>query len=180
MELFNMLIDPPSSFSLRWHRDAIPWSASPSEETEALSHPAHHTQYNLPLHPDSSLILIPRSHSRPRVEAERAADPYDENMPGAVKVELQAGDLVFYDNNILHRGVYEAGKERATLHGSVGHVKGSEARARNVLQHGVGDYVGDCDFRCLGGEEREMAEGMRRRLVEMGRDREEVGFCLDG
>ncbi|KAK0640867.1 hypothetical protein B0T16DRAFT_288973, partial [Cercophora newfieldiana] len=155
MELFNMLVTPsptqaePNSnnFSLRWHRDAIPPTASPSEESTLLAHPAYHTQYNLPLYDDDSL--------------------------------LKAGDVVFYDNNILHRGVYEGGKERATLHGSVGHVGGSAARARNVLQHGVGGYVGECEFGCLEGTAREVAEGMRRRLVEMGRDGE-VEYLLDG
>lgn len=200
MELFNLLVTPkgiPGSgeggegeereegkgkgFSLRWHRDDIPWSATAEEEAALLGHPAWHAQWNLPLYDDDSLVVVPGSHARPRTDAEKEAGPYDEDMPGAVRVALKAGDVVFYDNNILHRGVYDSGKERATLHGSVGHVAGSKARARNVLQHGVGEYVEGCDFVCLGnGKAREVAEGMRRRLVEMGRENTDVGFSLDG
>ncbi|KAK0617049.1 phytanoyl-CoA dioxygenase, partial [Immersiella caudata] len=179
MELFNMLITPGTSpapgdggqdFELRWHRDAIPWSATTEEEEEMLGKPAYHTQYNIALYDDDSLVVVPGSHSQPRTEAERNTGAYSEDMPGASRVVLKAGDVVFYDNNILHRGVYKGGKERATLHGSVGHVGGSTARARNVLQHGIGGYVGECDFGCLDEGEREVAEGMRRRLFEMGKD----------
>jgi len=185
MELFNLLIRPDVDFALRWHRDDIPSSASAEEERARLAEPAWHAQWNLALYDDESLVVVPGSHARARTEAERVVGEYAE-MPGEVRVRLKAGDVVFYDNNILHRGVYDAGKERATLHGSVGHVLGSEVRARNVLQHGVGSWVGECDFSCLGeGKERERAEGMRRRLVEMGRGRggggeEEVGYSLEG
>ena len=104
---------------------------------------------------------------------------FDE-LEGQVKVEMKPGDVLFYNNNILHRGIYDAGAERLTLHGSVGHVKGSEARARNVLQHGVGEWIGECEFGMLEGEERRRAEGMRERLVKMGKESGDVGFSLDG
>jgi hypothetical protein len=196
MELLNMLVRPtgPSTttapsqpFALRWHRDDIPPTASPEEELSRLKtspgQPYVHTQWNLPLFDDDSLIVVPGSHARARTETERQADPYEDNLPGQVTVRLKAGDCVFYDNNILHRGVYDSDKERMTLHGSVGHVKGSRERARNVLQHGVGEWVDRCDFGGLGeGRERRTAEGMRRRLVEMGRENRgrDVGFSLEG
>lgn len=48
-------------------------------------------------------------------------------------------------------------------------VSGSHARARNVLQHGVGEWVRRCDFSGLQIEKvRGRAEGMRKRLLEMG------------
>ncbi|KAK4189342.1 hypothetical protein QBC35DRAFT_530904 [Podospora australis] len=186
MELFNMLITPPTPFSLRWHRDDIPESLGPEEELARLKEESYsrHAQWNLPLYEDDSLIVVPGSHRRARTEAEREADPYEENMPGQKVVKLQPGDLIFYDNNILHRGVYQPDRERLTLHGSVGHKDGSRSRARNVLQHAVGEWVGSCDFSCLGGEEtkeRKVAEGMRERLVEMGRGVVgDVGYSLDG
>ncbi|KAH6617809.1 hypothetical protein B0J18DRAFT_482727 [Chaetomium sp. MPI-SDFR-AT-0129] len=201
MELFNMLVqplgvgvDPTTPFALRWHRDDIPWTATPEEELAHLQPPSSpdswppytHTQYNLPLYPDTSLIIIPASHTRARTEIERAADPYEANLPGQITVSLEPGDVVFYDNNILHRGVYDVSRERMTLHGSVGHVDGQKGRARNVLQHGVGGWVGRCDFGVLGeegkGGQRGVAEGMRRRLVELGRENEgrDVGFSLEG
>lgn len=38
------------------------------------------------------------------------------------------------------RGVHGDHMERKTLHYSIGHVKGSRLRARNVLQHGLGGW----------------------------------------
>ncbi|KAK4126854.1 hypothetical protein N657DRAFT_640715 [Parathielavia appendiculata] len=193
MELLNMLVRPSGPgaekpFALRWHRDDIPPTATPEEElarlkTESGRQAYVHTQWNLPLFDDDSLIVVPGSHARARTEAERNADPYEDNMPGQVVVRLKAGDCVFYDNNILHRGVYYGERERMTLHGSVGHAKGSKERARNVLQHGVGEWVDRCDFSVLGdGKERRTAEGLRKRLVELGRENQgkDVGYSLEG
>ncbi|KAH6842780.1 hypothetical protein B0I37DRAFT_314218 [Chaetomium sp. MPI-CAGE-AT-0009] len=194
MELFNMLVRPAGvgvapgdrPFELRWHRDDIPATATAEEEMARLKGPNDkyvHTQWNMPLYDDDSLIVIPGSHARPRTDEERNAAPYEEYITGQVRVELKAGDVVFYDNNILHRGVYDVTKERMTLHGSVGHVQGSRERARNVLQHGVGEWVDRCDFSALGeGRQRKIAEGMRRRLVQLGRENEgkDVGFSLEG
>ncbi|CAJ2505149.1 Uu.00g125430.m01.CDS01 [Anthostomella pinea] len=205
MELFNMLVRPDTDFELEWHRDDVPRSASVEEECARLGIPLSvlrtedpsqsqekgekrkrdfHTQYNLALYPDSSLIVIPGSHARPRTEAERVPDPYAPALPGQLVVYLEPGDIVFYDNNILHRGVYDCTKERMSLHGSVGHVGGARARARNVLQHGVGGWVDQCDFAALGGGEdgriRRRAEGMRDRLVKLGRESGDVGFSLTG
>jgi hypothetical protein len=182
MELFNLLVRPDTDFELRWHRDDIPASATAEEEAARLAEPAWHAQWNLALYDDESLIVVPGSHARPRTEEERAAGPFESDMPGQVKVTLRAGDVVFYDNNILHRGVYDSAVERCTLHGSVGHMRGSSVRARNVLQHGVREWVERCDFSCLQGEkERNRAEGMKRRLVEMGRNTGggDLGFSLD-
>ncbi|KAM7202516.1 phytanoyl-coa dioxygenase [Rhypophila sp. PSN 637] len=191
MELFNMLVRPDKPFSLVWHRDDIPPSASPEEEVSRLTAAAaaaggaakyNHTQWNLPLFDDSSLILVPGSHARARTEQERNADPYEE-LPGQIRVDLKAGDIAFYDNDILHRGVYESDRERMTLHGSVSVAAAGSKRARNVLQHGVGDWVDGCDFGAVLKEDREnrgVAEGMRNRLVRMGRESGDVGFSLSG
>jgi Phytanoyl-CoA dioxygenase (PhyH) len=183
MELFNLLVRPDTDFELRWHRDDIPSSASAEEELSRLAIPAFHAQWNLALYDDSSLVVVPRSHARARTDVERTAGPFEKELPGMEVVKLRAGDVVFYDSNILHRGVYSCAVERATLHGSVGHVQGSDVRARNVLQHGVGEWVEKCDFSCLQDDkERERAEGMRRWLVEMGRSTGggDLGYSLDG
>ncbi|KAH8176797.1 phytanoyl-CoA dioxygenase (PhyH) domain-containing protein [Sarocladium implicatum] len=176
MELFNMLVKPEKDFELRWHRDDVPAEATAEEELERLGKPAWHAQYNLPLYPDSSLILVPGSHRRARTDVERAASPFEAHIPGQISVDLQPGDIAFYDNNILHRGVYDSSKDRTTLHGSVGHVGGSKQRARNVLQHGVGSWVADVDLAKVGAR----AEGMRDRLVKMGSDSGDVGYSLQG
>ncbi|KAL4946355.1 hypothetical protein BDV06DRAFT_218484 [Aspergillus oleicola] len=196
MELFNLLIAPEKiDFELRWHRDDIPWTASPEEEISLLESKSprgrqSHAQYNFALCEDSSLIVIPGSHRRVRTETERNADPYESSLPGQLVVELKPGDAVFYDSNILHRGVYKAKPEggeesRLTLHGSVG-LKGIDdgsgsntdrkVRATAVLQHGVGAWVQrpDAAFKTGG-----RAERMRSNLVDMGSG-EGVGFSLQG
>jgi nicotinamide N-methyltransferase len=66
-----------------------------------------------------------------------------------------------------------------TLHGSIGHKKANTLRARNVLQHGVGDWVDRVDFSPLPEELRERAEGMRKNLFEMGKVSGNVGFAQD-
>jgi len=177
MELFNMLVRPDGPFELRWHRDDIPPDIEPADEAARLAQPAWHAQWNLALAPDASLVVVPGSHRRARTSVERTAGPYDA-LPGQITVRLAPGDAVFYDNNVLHRGVYDPAAERFTLHGSVGHIKGSRTRARNVLQHGVGEWVHRCDFGALG-EARERAEGMRERLVRMGKESGSVGYSLE-
>ncbi|KAF2219017.1 hypothetical protein BDZ85DRAFT_244186 [Elsinoe ampelina] len=184
MELYNLLVTPDHDFSLRWHRDDIPPTATPAEEEERLSKPILHAQWNLALYDDESLLVVPGSQKRARTQAERDAGPYEEDIEGMVGVSVRAGDVVFYDNNILHTGRYKTGRERATLHGSIGLRGGDRDRARNVLQHGVGRWVGECDFSGLEGEWEgrkmgEVAEGMRRGLVEMGTG-EGVGWSQGG
>lgn len=193
MELFNMLVAPETKdFELRWHRDDIPGTVDAEEEL-ALLHAKSphgkqsHAQYNLALCPDASLVVVPGSHRRVRTDAERTADPYEPTLPGQLVVQLNPGDAVFYDSNIVHRGVYqckdEGGEEtRLTLHGSVGlnESGGSEedkkVRATAVLQHGVGAWVHRPDAAFGIGER---PEKMRANLVAMGTG-EGVGFSLQG
>ncbi|KAL8922927.1 MAG: hypothetical protein Q9208_004889 [Pyrenodesmia sp. 3 TL-2023] len=180
MELYNLLIRPTHDFELRWHRDDIPPAATGEEEQRRLEEPAWHAQWNLALYDDDSLTVVPGSHKRARTEQERAAEPFAKDMPGQLVVTLKAGDMVFYDNNILHRGVYDSRKERMTLHGSVGHLAGGRVRAQNVLQHGTGEWVERCRFDGLAEGMKGRAESMRQRLVEMGRaEGEGVGFSQE-
>ena len=169
MELYNMLVRPEHDFSLRWHRDDIPPEATDEQELERLGKPGWHAQWNLALYDDASLVVVPGSHRRARTAAERSADPYEPNMPGQKVVQLKAGEVAFYNNNILHRGVYDPKKERITLHGSIGTTLASAERARNVLQHGVGDWAKEYDFEDFDPSMRERAKKMREALVEMGK-----------
>ncbi|KAK6429941.1 hypothetical protein LTR95_013907 [Oleoguttula sp. CCFEE 5521] len=173
MELYNLLTRPDENFELRWHRDDIPPTATAKEEAERLRKPAYHAQWNLALYPDSSLILVPGSHRRPLTDAERTAGPYEANMPNQIHVKLEAGEMAFYNNNILHRGSYRSDVERMTLHGSMGHVAGGSLRARNVLQHGR-EWIDSVDLSRV--EDRRAAEGMRDRLVQLASQYEDVGF----
>ncbi|KAJ5098189.1 hypothetical protein N7532_005190 [Penicillium argentinense] len=194
MELFNLLVAPETKdFELRWHRDDVPETATAEQEVQQLSAKSpggrqSHAQYNLALCPDASLIVVPGSHRRARTDAERTADAYEPNMPNQLVVELQPGDAVFYDSNILHRGVYRhkpaSGEEtRLTLHGSLG-LKADDAddaekkkvRATAVLQHGVGAWVHTPEAAFGLGER---PEKMRANLVAMGTG-EGVGYSLQG
>lgn len=173
MELYNLLVRPDRDFELRWHRDDIAPSVSPEEEEARLRDPILHAQWNLALYDDESLIVVPGSHVRARTPTERSADPFEASLPGQMTVGMQAGDVVFYNNNILHRGVYKSAVERMTLHGSMGVLVADRARARNVLQHGVGSWVNACDFshlKSLTGDDDlgPLAEGMKQKLVSMG------------
>lgn len=180
MELFNMLVRPDGDFELRWHRDDIAAEATAEEEMERLGHPGYHAQYNFALFEDDSLVLVPGSHKRARTDTERNADPFEKVLPEQLIVKLEPGDIAFYNNNILHRGVYDAHKDRVTLHGSVGHSGGSALRARNVLQHGIGKWVDQVDFSTLPSKEKERAEAMRARLIKLGAETGEVGYSLQG
>ncbi|KAA8914347.1 hypothetical protein TRICI_002944 [Trichomonascus ciferrii] len=179
MEVYNMLIRPDKDFELRWHRDDVSQNATPEEEMERLNKPAWHAQWNLPLYKDRSLIVVPGSHARPRTDAERNADPFAPELPNMTVVEMNPGDVIFYNNNILHRGVYKSDTERMTLHGSIGHKKGGSARARNVLQHGAATWIQELDLSALPDEnEREIARKMRDRLLQMGSEHKDVGYSF--
>jgi hypothetical protein len=189
MELFNLLVSPSGGvdFELCWHRDDVRGDLSVEEEARQLEEKSplgrqFHAQYNIALVDDESLVVVPGSHARVRTEGERAAGLY-QVVEGEARVKLKAGDAVFYDSNIFHRGVYvgvDTGKEmgRLTLHGSVGLVGHGDARARQVLQHGIGDWIGRVDF-APGGQHVQRAEAMRERLVAMGSG-EDLGYSLDG
>jgi hypothetical protein len=190
MELFNLLVSPAEQqdFELCWHRDDIRPDVSPEDEERQLKEKSPdgqqlHAQYNIALFEDASLIVIPGSHRRVRTERERKAAPYEADLPGQLLVELSPGDGVFYDSNILHRGVYrgiDASRElgRMTLHGSVGLAGHGTERARQVLQHAVGEWVDRAQF-SIQGSKGERAEAMRKRLVDMGRG-EDLGYSLVG
>lgn len=175
LELYNMLVCPPRDFALRWHRDDIGPDVSAEAELERLSEPMIHAQWNLALYPDSSLVVVPGSHRRARTEMERNADPYEDDMPGQLFVKMEPGDIIFYNNNILHRGVYDSKAERMTLHGTMGLTGTDPARARNIMQHGIGSWAPQCDFSKLPGELGARAVKMQRRLIDMGTGAD-VGF----
>jgi hypothetical protein len=173
LELYNLLIRPDADFALRWHRDDIGPDVSAQEELDRLQEPMLHAQWNLALYRDQSLIVVPGSHVRARTEEERRAGPFEDNMPGQTIVTMNPGDIIFYNNNILHRGVYCSQAERMTLHGSMGIVAADPARARNVLQHGIGAWVERCDFSKMqehanDQSSSDLADDMRNRLVAMG------------
>ncbi len=175
LELYNMLVRPDQEFALRWHRDDIAPDVSPEEELERLKEPMIHAQWNLALYDDSSLVVVPGSHKRTRTAMERDADPFEDDMPGQKIVRMGPGDIMFYNNNILHRGVYDCKVERMTLHGTMGIAGTDKARARNILQHGIGSWAGKADFSDLPGDKAKLAGEMQQRLMAMGSE-DDVGY----
>lgn len=144
MELFNILINPLShAFALRWHRDDVRENATEDEEITALSVWHHGIQWNTALYEDSCLYVVPGSQKVPRTAEQRPhsstldapKNPMD--MPGAIRVTLQPGETVFYNNNILHCATYDPHERRATLHACMGDIRGGATRARVILQHGL-------------------------------------------
>jgi len=190
MELFNLLVSPAErqDFELCWHRDDVRPDVTPEDEEQQLKEKSPegkqlHAQYNIALFDDASLVVVPGSHRRIRTDEERNAAPFEPNLPGQIVVEMKPGDAVFYNSNILHRGVYRGidtptNLGRMTLHGSVGLAGHGRERARQVLQHAVGPWIDRAQFD-LEGSKGERAEAMRQRLVEMGSG-EGLGYSLVG
>jgi alpha-ketoglutarate-dependent taurine dioxygenase len=144
MELFNMLINPLTDFELDWHRDTIKPEVTPEEEADQLLlDPYAGTQFNLALTNDDCLIVVPASHNRIRTEKERETTINDKtgHIDGQIFVHLSPGDIVFYNNNILHRAKYSSKNVRLTLHGSYGSVEHGKSRAKGILQHGVATWL---------------------------------------
>ncbi|CAE6402993.1 unnamed protein product [Rhizoctonia solani] len=180
LELFNLLINPDRhAFALRWHRDDVPETAGPEEEIAALKTNFFGVQWNTALHDDACLFVVPGSHREPRTPDQRALSSTQEapkdpmEMPGAICVKLKAGDTVFYQNNILHTAAYHPNVKRATLHASMGDIRGGNRRARMILQHQVDWVRGDgflSTFKSEGPPNDGVAtrlEGMRNRLLAM-------------
>lgn len=180
MELFNMLINPLTDFGLDWHRDTIKPEVLPEEEAEQLlQDPYAGTQFNLALTEDPCLIVIPGSHKRVRTEEEREKTSNDnrkEFITGQITVQLHPGDIVFYNNNILHRAEYQAKNERITVHGSYGLVDHGKLRAKGVLQHGVAKWLPRLE---LDNENLNMLKG---KLEALAKEFEgvDLGYALDG
>lgn len=196
MELFNLLISPTQNqdFELEWHRDDIKPDVTPEVEAQLLAEKAPngrqlHAQYNIALFDDESLIVVPGSHRRIRTDAERAVGPYGQVL-GQLIVRMKPGDVVFYDSNIFHRGAYRGIDEktelgRMTLHGSVGLKGYGEERSRQVLQHGIGEWI-EREDAAFGSIEditkNTRAENMRQSLIDMGKGKakEDIGYSLEG
>jgi len=103
-------------YHIGWHRD-LP--APPGvDEVEHLKGVVGHVQLNGALYPDATLYIVPGSHRRYASEEEREImghRPLD-TMPGELCVELEAGDVVFYNACLLHKGKNESRAKRQTLH----------------------------------------------------------------
>jgi hypothetical protein len=115
--LFGMLAGGDSKpYVQNWHRDVAPTSG---EHELAILERGYRTvvQINAPLYPDRFLQIVPGSHLRPTIEAERdvLAHAPTGDMPGQLTVQMEPGDVAFYYPNLLHRGYNPAGALRWTM-----------------------------------------------------------------
>jgi ectoine hydroxylase-related dioxygenase (phytanoyl-CoA dioxygenase family) len=117
--------NPGVSYKLGWHRDVIQIPEDEIQDHLFSPERFHNSvQINLPLVQEDSLEIVPGSHRRANTSAEDKAfagtkhyAPVDAEMPGALKVSLRAGQAVFYNNNLIHRGHSQGSiVPRRTLH----------------------------------------------------------------
>ena len=118
---FMMMCNPVRDHGpAAWHRDIHPIDQAPviGLQQDLLANGPGYLQWNLALHDDDVLWVVPGSHTRPNTAAENrclAEDPR-RPLPGALQVELGAGDGVVYTNLILHWGSSYSPKRRRTVH----------------------------------------------------------------
>ena len=103
-----------------WHRDIHPIDQAPLRglQDDLLHNAPGYLQWNIPLYDDNVLWVVPKSHRRGNTAEENRClgrNPR-EALPGAVQVELNAGDGVVYTNTILHWGSNYSARMRRTIH----------------------------------------------------------------
>lgn len=120
-----LAFNPGVSYKLGWHRDVIQIPEAEIEDRLFSVDRFHNSvQINLPLVLEDALEIVPGSHNRANSQTENEVfagtkhyAPLEAEMPGALKVSLKAGEAVFYNNNLIHRGCSEnANVPRRTLH----------------------------------------------------------------
>ena len=124
----NYYIDPPSlPLPAGWHRDCQFFA--PGDEAKELAdlmveaEPPRELHMHIPLVKSAATQVVPGSHRRwdtPGEEAVRRRNPVDGDMPGALRLGLNPGDLAFFHVNTLHRGHYPVGVPRRTIAVSYG------------------------------------------------------------
>jgi hypothetical protein len=103
-----------------WHRDTGPDSDVPLQgiQQDMAANGPGYVQWNIPLYDDNVLMIVPGSHRRRNTEAEDRQLREDRyaDLPGAIPVELKAGDGAVYVNHILHSGSNYSTRLRRTIH----------------------------------------------------------------
>jgi len=118
--LFGMLAGGGGrTYRQAWHRDIGKPGAADEVDFLARFH-GHFVQFNAPLITgDRFLQIVPASHLRASTASELQAaqdGPDAGDMPGATTLELEPGDIAFYNANLWHRGFNLEGEQRWTMH----------------------------------------------------------------
>ena len=107
-----------------WHRDVLQVPEDQIDEGWYSKNVFfNNIQLNMGLFDDASLWIVPASHNRRNTAEEdrlfagtKHMSAVEVDMPGAIPVELQAGQCVFYNNNLIHRGHNHRKQKRVTYH----------------------------------------------------------------
>ncbi|HCL28138.1 MAG TPA: hypothetical protein DIC52_06855 [Candidatus Latescibacteria bacterium] len=118
---FMLMCNPTTDHGpAAWHRDIHPIDQAPVSglQQDLLANGPGYLQWNLALHDDDVLWVVPGSHRRPNTaeENEHLTEDPRRPLPGALQVELSAGDGVVYTNLILHWGSNYSPTRRRTVH----------------------------------------------------------------
>ena len=122
-EQSNLYIDPPGEpFSGGWHRDCQFFTAGDEERERAdllaEADPPRELHLHVPLVSTAATSVVPGSHRRwdtPEENRVRRLQPNSDIMPGAIRLQLEPGDLALFHVNALHRGHYPVGVPRRTI-----------------------------------------------------------------
>ena len=115
--LCTLLVSPERKpYHINWHRDSARDGEVPLEHLMARLRSG--VQLNGALYDDETLYIVPGSHRREITDAERhiLRNSPKADMPNQMAVKLEAGDIVFYNSSLLHKGNSKSGAKRQTLH----------------------------------------------------------------
>jgi hypothetical protein len=143
IEYVNLLVNPAlDDFEISWHRDVVRDDLDPEDEAAALALPQSSVRWNFALYDDPCLFVIPGSHRRPKTPQERevCVSRAWVALPGEERVCPGAGQAVYYNTDLLHRGVYPRDRVRRTLHCDMG--LGTDARHQDALYQSLSWMAG--------------------------------------
>jgi ectoine hydroxylase-related dioxygenase (phytanoyl-CoA dioxygenase family) len=147
LEYVNLLVNPSlDDFEIAWHRDVVRGDPDPEEEAATLAVPRASARWNFALYDDPCLWVIPGSHRRPKGPREREVcrSRAHVGLPGEMRICLGAGQAVYYDPDLLHRGVYPRDRLRRTLHCDLG--LGTDPRHQDALYQSL-EWMAQDDVR---------------------------------
>ena len=116
-----------------WHRD-MQYSPVDDAEQAREQHQMLSLHVRIPLLKEQGVELIPGTHRRwdtpleCDVRWERNGHRNSEDLPGAVLVALEPGDVLVFDAQMIHRGNYALNRERKALDLCVGRAHPFTAR----------------------------------------------------
>jgi ectoine hydroxylase-related dioxygenase (phytanoyl-CoA dioxygenase family) len=108
-----------------WHRD-LQFSSIPDEELKAKLHEMLSLHVRIPLVKEMGLGIVPGTHKRwdtaleHQVRLELNGHKNCEDLPDAVLVDLQPGDVMIFNAQMIHRGHYTENESRKALDLCVG------------------------------------------------------------